>query len=287
MTSETIIQKVREEVGTLDENGELLLAKIAKVLTTANEVSKPQASAESFVSRNISMEEYRTLPRSERRNYQSDAEERNRHWIEKQFKKLGANWIIVIDGQVVKHGANLGDYPKEKGIRELQQITGKCPFIFFSKFLLSIEENSTLWHSTKDLDDFYPALAMAISGNNKRVATEADLDTGAFECYSDLELLIDHGIVSFDQDDIEQYSKHLSQTFSYLTKEVTIELSDGMGISSECQTTIICVDNWSNSPFVAINPSRTFLLGRRVLLNLRPRVILDFDACSTEVLRKQ
>jgi len=47
------------------------------------------------------------------------------------------------------------------------------------------------------------------------------------------------------------------------------------------------VADWHNSPFTAINPNRTFLLGRSGLLNLRPRVILDFDARLTEVEFKE
>jgi hypothetical protein len=109
------------------------------------------------------------------------------------------------------------------------------------------------------------------------------LDTGAFECYGDLEILTGNGVVNLDADDLEHYSSHLSQSFAYFTKEVLIELSDASETSRQCRTTMICVDNWRDSPFVAINPARSMLVGRRVLLNLRPRVILDFDDRSTEV----
>jgi hypothetical protein len=141
MTTETLIQKVREKRGSLNSENEQILAMAMQILHDAENTSLPSAAKKSFISRNMSMEEYRALPRPERRRYQSAAEVLNRRWIENQFKALGANWIMVIDGQVAKHGKNLGDYPAEAEIREFQKKTGKCPFIFFSNFLLAIEES--------------------------------------------------------------------------------------------------------------------------------------------------
>lgn len=157
MTTETVIQKVRSKLGNLDEGGEQIVAAALEVLKEA-EVSRPAlaAEAENFSSRNISMEEFISFPRDERVHYQSAAETANQRWIERQFETLGANWIIVIDGQVVKHGASLGDYPREAEIHELQEKTGKCPFIFFSNFLLAIEEAHTRWHTTNKANDYYP-----------------------------------------------------------------------------------------------------------------------------------
>jgi hypothetical protein len=287
MTTETLIQKVREKRGSLNSENEQILAMAMQILHDTENTSLPSAAEKSFISRNISMEEYRALPRPERRRYQSDAEELNRRWIENQFKALGANWIMVIDGQVAKHGKNLGDYPAEEKIRDIQKKAGKCPFVFFSKFLLAIEESPTSWHSTKEQGDFYPSLSIKISGHNNLFATEADLDTGAYECYSDLELLIDNGVITLEPDDFEYNARHLSRPYIYFAKEVLIDLVDATSTSRQYRTTMICVDGWQNSPFVAINPDRTLLLGRRVLLNLRPRLSLDFDARLTEVEFKQ
>lgn len=287
MTTETLIQKVREKRGSLNSENEQILAMAMQILQDAENTSLPSAAEKSFISRNISMEEYRALPRSERRRYQSDAEALNRHWIENQFKALGANWIMVIDGQVAKHGKNLGDYPAEAEIREFQKKTGKCPFIFFSNFLLAIEESPTSWHRTKETGDFYPALSIKISGHDNFFTTEADLDTGAYECYGDLELLSGNGIITLEPDDFEYNASHLSRPYIYFAKEVLIDLVDATGTSRQCRTTMICVEDWRNSPFIAINSDRTLLLGRRLLLNLRPRLSLDFDAHLTAVEFKQ
>jgi hypothetical protein len=287
MTTETLIQKVRDEVGTLDANGEQLLIKAMKILQGAGDTIKPQPAEEHFVSQNITPEEYEALPRAERRHYQDEAEELNQRWVENQLKRYNAKWIMVIDGQVVMHGATLDDYPEEEDFLALCEKTGKYPFVFLSPSVFAIEESSTSWHLTKDAGDAYPALAMTISGNNRRLETEADLDTGASDCYCDLELLTANRVVKLYSNNFEKTSRHLSQPFIYFTKQLSLEIRDKTRASRQWRTTVICVDDWQNSPFIAINPKRTFLLGRRVLFKLRPRIILDFDARLTEVEFKQ
>lgn len=287
MTTEILIQKVRDEVGELDERSQQLLATALKIIQSNGDDDKPSAEAETFLSQNLSIENYRLLPRPERRRYQSEAEVLNQKWIEKRFQTLDANWIMVIDGQTVKHGASLDDYPGDDEMRELRQNVGKIPFVFFSKYLLAIEEAPTPWHATNEKGDFYPTLAITLSHASKISSAEADLDTGAIASYTDLERLINDGIVILDPDDVEHEASHLSRAYAYFTKEVFAEVHDARGNSLKRRTTIICVENWRRSPFVTINPRRTFLLGRRLLLNLRPRVTLDFDARQSEVEFKE
>ncbi|MEK7726975.1 MAG: hypothetical protein AAB354_01115 [candidate division KSB1 bacterium] len=215
-----MIQKVREEIGELDERSRQLLATAMKIIQSNGGENKPSANEEFFLSRNLSLEDYRSLARPERRRYQSAAEAQNQRWIDEHFQALGANWIMVIDGRIVKYGASLEDYPGDDEMRELREKAGKIPFVFFSKILLAIEETAAPWHKTTAPGDFYPTLAISLSSSNNRSA-------------------------------------------------------------------VICVDNWQRSSFVNINPRRTFLLGRRLLLNLRPRVMLDFDARQSEVQFKE
>ena len=113
------------------------------------------------------------------------------------------------------------------------------------------------------------------------------MDTGALECYSDLNLMATQGIVKREPRDIGHLASHLSQSFTYFAKDAVVAVLDANGATREFLTTIICVENWRRSPFVAINPNRTFLLGRRLLLELRPRVTLDFDARQSEVQFKE
>lgn len=287
MTTETLMQKVREEVGELDENGEQLLATFKKILQGAAETTMPKSSEDGFISRNITPEEYESLPRIEKRHYLAEAEKLNKRWIENQLNRLNAKWIVVIDGQVVMHGVTLDTYPEDEDFLALYEKTGQFPFVFINPRVFDIEERPTVWHKTRELDDAYPALSIAVLSKNKRFDTEADLDTGAMDCYCSLELLAANGVVKVHSKEFEYTSEHLSRPFIYFIKPLWLELIDDAGTSRKWRTSIFCVADWKLSPFTAINPNRTFLLGRSVLFNLRPRIILDFDARLTAVEFKQ
>lgn len=283
MTAETIIQKVREKLGSLNANDEQIAMKALKILQSGEATSDAISSEEAFISSNITPEEYEALPRPDRRRYQSEAEKRNHRWIERQFRNLGAKWIMVIDGQVIRHGATLKNFPDYAELLAICDDTGKYPFAFLSPRVFAIEEIPAVWHNTNEPGDAYPALSIVLTKDRNRFETEADLDTGAVDCYASLESLAASGVVEIHQKDIEWSSHHLSEPFDYFAIPVWFELTDDHGISRRCKTTVICVENWQNRPFTAINPTRTFLLGRSVLLELRPRVVLDFEAHSTQV----
>jgi len=283
MTTEKLIQKVREKTGSLSSENEQILATAMQILHDAENASLPPPSEENFLSRNITLEDYKALPRDEKRHYHDEAEKLNQHWVESQFRIHNAEWIMVVDGQVVRSGATLDDFTDHEELLEICHKTGKYPFAFFSKWIFAIEEQSTAWHNTHKVDDAYPALSIRLAGNNNLFEAEADLDTGATDCYGSLELLITRGIVTIHPDDVERSSQHLNKSFFYFTKDVWLELTDMTGVIRRWRTSIICVENWRSSSFTAINPGRTILLGRRILLNLRPRLTLDFDAHLTEV----
>jgi hypothetical protein len=287
MTTEVLIQKVRDELDVFDERSEQFVATLKKVLQDNGETSTPQLAQEKFASHNITLAEYEALSRVEKRRYHDEAEKLNERWVENQLDRLQAKWIMVVEGQVVLHGATLDDYPDDEDFLALCKKTGWYPFLFVSSRVFAIEEHATLWHQTNEPRDDYPAVAIAITGNDNRFETEADFDSGAVDSYCPLELLVANGLVKIFANDRERTSKHLSRPFVYFFKRVWLELSDGNGASRRWQTTMICVDDWQSSPFTTINPARTFLLGRGVLFKLRPRLILDFDARLTEIEFKE
>lgn len=288
MTTETVIQRVRSKLGQLDGNGEQIVAAALEVLKEAGSARPAfMPEAESFLSSNISMAEYETLPQNEKLHYQDEAEKLNQEWVRQQLEKYQAKWLMVVDGQAVSHGKDLDDYPEDLDFFALCERLGKYPFIFFSPSVFVIEESITQWHDTDDPADAYPALAIKISENNTALATEADLDTGAVECYCSAELLLKHNVILPDTKRFLKTSRHLSQPYAYFSLRLWVELLDQNGESRRRRTTMICVADWKNSPFVAINPRRTFLLGRKLLLHLRPRVTLDFDARPSEVQFKE
>lgn len=167
MTSETIIKKVREELGVLDERAEQFVATLKNVLQGSSEAPSHYQSEGSFVSSNITPEEYEALPREDKRRYIADAEKVNKRWVENQLKRLNAKWMMVIDGQVVMHGATLDTYPEDEDFFALCDKTGKYPFVFISPRVFAIEERPVAWHETNEPDDAYPALSVTIWSTNK------------------------------------------------------------------------------------------------------------------------
>jgi len=281
MTTAILIEKLRDELGTFDVPAEQAVAVAREILQRAK--TAPQPLENKFISRNIPLEEYRALSREEKRSYHDEAEELNWRWVENQLNRLNAKWLMVVEGQVVMYGETLDNYPDRKELLALCERIGKYPFAFFSPRVFAIEELSTAWHETKEPDDAYPAISIALFDNSNRFETEADLDTGAVDCYASLEMLTANGVVTIEIDDVGRTSKHLSRAFNYFVAPVWLELIDDKATNKQSRITVICVENWLHSPFTAINPARTCLVGRRALLKLRPRLVLDFDARCTEV----
>jgi hypothetical protein len=178
MTTQLLIEKVREQIGPLHSQSEQAVAAAMKILRGAQTEPPAQPTDEKFSGRNITLEEYKALPREEKSRYHDEAEELNWRWVQKQLNSLQAKWIMVVDGQVVSHGATLKNFPGREDIVKICERTGKYPFAFFSPRIFAIEELSNPWHTTKDAGDAYPALSISLLGNNNRVQTEADFDTG-------------------------------------------------------------------------------------------------------------
>jgi len=81
--AEVLIQKVRDELGVIDERSEQFVTTLKKILQRHGETSGPQPSQTTFVSRNITLEEYEALPRAEKRRYHDETEKLNQRWVEK------------------------------------------------------------------------------------------------------------------------------------------------------------------------------------------------------------
>ncbi|MEK7728128.1 MAG: hypothetical protein AAB354_06905 [candidate division KSB1 bacterium] len=284
MTTETVIEKVRTQLGPLSAQAEQAVLATFKLMQNAGRFDMPIHVHEAkFVGENITLEEYVALPREERRRYLDDAEPPNQAWIENQLARLQARWIMVVDGQVVLHGASMQSYPEDEEFLKLCQGTGKYPFVFFHPLVHAIEENFAAWHKTIEPGDAYPAVALALANGSNHLALAADVDTGAVHSFCDLDLLKTSGVIEIVPYQSERYAQHLSRPYIYFTKRVTLELADENGKKQHTRVTISCVQDWQSSPFVTVNPARKFLLGRQVLFELRPRLTLDFAARCTEV----
>jgi hypothetical protein len=131
--------------------------------------------------------------------------------------------------------------------------------------------------------DHYPAIEVTLSGTSGSLTLDADLDTGAWELFADLALLVSAGVIQVLPSDPRIPSAHLGRGFDFTPYSLWIEITDEAGTSHRVSKTAVCVHGWTHSPFVQINPLRQALLRRGVLLDLKPEVHLKFQDRSTEV----
>ncbi|MGH7456811.1 MAG: hypothetical protein ACRENG_36010, partial [bacterium] len=100
--------------------------------------------------------EYERLSLDERGALQWRLKQRNRDWLQKQFAKLGAAWVVVVDGKVIASGKTLENKPMSPQILKICRRTGKFPFIFVNDKFITIEESISAWQTTIRAGDYYP-----------------------------------------------------------------------------------------------------------------------------------
>jgi hypothetical protein len=297
MTREALIRKVKRNYAKADE------ATIEAVLNTLQEAEPDerltkqplpprtpaqQAIATStptdkFVGLNPTLEQYRKLSFKERAALKRQLQAQNRKWLDEKLSSLKAAWLMVVDGEVIGSGTTLNDYPRTEQIRKLGLQYGKRPFIFINKLFVAIEETGGTWHSTVYANDFYPTVPVAFRNDSSVLEVTADFDTGAASSFADQRLLLSHQIIDSDEDEEAESSEHLGNTFEYVSKPITIEVKLPTGDILSCELTMLCVADWSASPFIRINPRRTMLAGRDLFLNLQPSILLDFATHRTSI----
>jgi hypothetical protein len=145
-----------------------------------------------------------------------------------------------------------------------------------------IEETGS-WHPTAIPGDSYPTVRIKLKNDASETELEADFDTGAMDTYLNLDFLLQHRLIMVKKRKIMKDSSHLGRNYRYITKSIWVEAKDKSGQRRQTRIVAICVTNWSHSPFVAINPNRTALVGRVTMLQLQPAVLLDFANRQTEV----
>jgi len=282
MITETVLKQVRDRLGPLNGQAEQAVAEAVEIIRQMSEQPSSPITEDSFKGENVSLEEYLSWSDDQQEQYQSDAEEANIKWVEEKMRKLNAMWLIVIDGEIVASGPALRTFPPDEEFDALCEKIGKYPFVFFSPRLFFIEE-TTAWHSTTDPGDAYPTIQINLKTNAAEIELEADFDTGASDTYLDLGLLVQRGVITIAPMRTKKRSSHLGQNFSYITKAIWLEVKDKTGQRRQTRIIAVFVKNWRNSPFVVVNPNRTALVGRGTMLQLQPRVLLDFAVRQTEV----
>jgi hypothetical protein len=282
MTSEIVLKQVRDRLGPLNDQAEQAVAEAVEIIRQMNAPPSSPTIQDGFNGENASLQEYESWSDDQQAQYQSEAEKNNARWIEKKMRDLNAMWLIVIDGQIVASGPMLRTFPHDEEFDELCEKTGKFPFVFFSPRMFYIEETGS-WHPTAIPGDSYPTVRIKLKNDASETELEADFDTGAMDTYLNLDFLLQHRLIMVKKRKIMKDSSHLGRNYRYITKSIWVEAKDKSGQRRQTRIVAICVTNWSHSPFVAINPNRTALVGRVTMLQLQPAVLLDFANRQTEV----
>lgn len=282
ITQEAVIEKVRQRLGKLDAKAEQAVAHAIAVLNESHENETPAQLENKFASANVSVEQYEAWSPEERFQYLNNSKKINSAWLKKNFDDLGAAWLMVVDGQVVAHGTSIQHLPPQQEFDTLCEQHGKYPFVFFNSRLFMIEEASA-WHNTTEADDAYPTVSVKLHGARGVLDLVADFDTGAVDAYFNFDLLVQHGLLTQEPRDYEDESVHLGQSFRFIAKPLRLSVEDESGTLREAGFFAFCIKNWHRSPFVAINPNRTALVGRSLFLKIAPVVHLDFSTRRTEI----
>lgn len=223
----------------------------------------------------VSLKEYLALSDDEKDRIQMEAYEANRAWMRRKMDDLRAEWLIIVNGEIVKSSPTFDDYPSETPMNELAEQYQGVPVIFVRSPL--IEESA--WVALRQ-GDAYPTLAMDIDAQK----VVADFDTGAPYTLLDHEWLGICG-VSGRGFGVAHHGEHLGAAYRYrlLPVELTLRGEDGRTATR----TILArsVSDWRSSPWCspAINPNRNALAGRDLLRQFGATVELDGAARTTRV----
>jgi hypothetical protein len=272
MTVDEILAEVEKRMGALDERTK---QAVTLALQLAEQHGLPKWQGE-----NPTWDEWQRMSEEERQAAMDELEQRNRVWLEWMRRTLQAEWLLVVDGKIVRYGASWNEYPSDDALEALIQQLGKVPLLFAADPL--IEE--TAWSPTRYPDDFYPTLSVTFQGlAGQGITLVADFDTGSRHTFADADLLQRQGVIHLLPTTLWAVGWHLNRPFRYTPKSLIVILTAADGTQKTTSQTILCVRNWQQSPFVAINPNRTALVGRSLCLAMQVKITLDFARQVTSV----
>ena len=272
MMVDEILAEVEKRMGALDERTK---QAVTLALQLAEQHGLPKWQGE-----NPTWDEWQRMSEEERQAVMDELEQRNRVWLEWMRRTLQAEWLLVVDGKIVRYGASWNDYPSDDALEALIQQLGKVPLLFAADPL--IEE--TAWSPTRYPEDFYPTLSVTFQGlAGQRITLVADFDTGSRHTFADADLLQRQGIIALPLTTLWAVGWHLNRPFRYTPKSLIVILTAADGTQKTSSQTILCVRNWQQSPFVAVNPNRTALVGRSLCLATQVKITLDFAQQVTSV----
>ena len=224
-----------ESLLSIREIIDLSLRKISD-LTFGSEPTRMERATASrqslkFVGKNLLPEEYQRLSLEERGVLQWRLKQQNRTWLQKQFSKLGAAWVVVIDGKVFASGKTLENKPMSPQILKICQRTGKFPFMFVNDKFITIEEGSSAWKTTIRAGDYYPTLPIKLGSAAEVLEINGDFDSGSSHTFVDYEFLASQSLVRPELRDYPETHIHLNVLLDFEQHQTEILPSVAAGQS--------------------------------------------------------
>jgi len=197
------------------------------------------------------------------------ARDENEVWIKEQIEKHNAEWILVVNKEVITYSKNRKDYPSKEELKNLAEKYNLFPFIFFRPPL--IEESS--WAKTRYKDDYYPTVKISICGT---LNLAGDLDTGNPTTTLDRDRLISSTLLKKEHIDIPlQKGTFHNRPYEYSVDIIHIQITDEKGKKEARFIRCECVKDWQKNPFCIVNSQRKALMGRDILLEFPLEVRLN------------
>ncbi|MDI6736174.1 MAG: hypothetical protein QME42_08305 [bacterium] len=197
------------------------------------------------------------------------ARDENEIWIKKRIEEHNAEWILIVNKEVIRWSRNRKDYPLEEELEKIAKRYNLFPFLFFRPPL--IEESS--WTSTIYENDYYPSIEISVYGN---LNLTGDLDTGNPTTTLDRDLLISSNHLQMKplKFPLQKAIFH-NKLYEYSNDIIHIQITDESGKEKTKPIKCNCVKNWENSPFCKVNSKRQALVGRDILLEFPVEVRLN------------
>jgi hypothetical protein len=103
MIKEEILKQVEQRLGALNHDARCAVEVAIEVMTAASENATTRLQPlPPFEESNPSWEEMTRLNLGERSCIMQELEERNKAWLEARCQQLGAMWLLVVDGHVLR-----------------------------------------------------------------------------------------------------------------------------------------------------------------------------------------
>jgi len=220
--------------------------------------------------------EYQGLSLGERDRLQTEAYERNWDWIERKLAELGADWMVVVHGEVRQWSADLQKYPTDEQLVQLAEEEGEVPFVFIRSPL--VEECA--WAALPG-GDYYPTVELQVAGHR----LTADLDTGSPHTILNEEWLSGLGLVPPPAVSPSHVRAHLGSPYRCRLLPIPLTLVSEDGRRSDLSLFCLSVLDWRRSPWCStlINPHREALAGRDLFRAFGLIAELDGRARTTRV----